>query len=123
MTAAYATHAEAWWFMHSRATIQLAPDGTSATLDSLGNRLLVKILSPAGAKFITMEARAVPTDWPKVLPLGQTWPAVSVSINSPARNVTRKPQSWVLKGNRMLIPIPVESPWQESFITPDGKSL
>jgi hypothetical protein len=52
---------EIWWFMHTKADIQVAADGASAVL-SMNNRMLVaQILSPAGARFSVMPAAPLPT--------------------------------------------------------------
>ncbi|MDF2927422.1 MAG: coagulation factor 5/8 type domain protein [Paenibacillaceae bacterium] len=48
---------DAWWFMHTRADIDLAADGRSAILKFEGEQLQASILSPAaGARFIAMDA-------------------------------------------------------------------
>lgn len=48
---------DAWWFMHTRAEIELAPDGRSAVLSHGGEQLLAQIATPAaGARFIVTDA-------------------------------------------------------------------
>ncbi|MBD2845491.1 DNRLRE domain-containing protein [Paenibacillus sp. IB182496] len=48
---------DAWWFMHTHADIEIAPDGRSAVLTYDGEQLLARILSPAtGAAFASMDA-------------------------------------------------------------------
>ncbi len=53
--------AEAWWFMHTKAVVELATDSVSATLTQSGKRMVARILSPAGAKFLVMDAKPLPT--------------------------------------------------------------
>jgi len=53
--------ADAWWFMHTAATVQIAEDGASATLAQGKVRLWARILTPGDAKFTVMEAQALPT--------------------------------------------------------------
>ncbi|MDQ3622928.1 MAG: PA14 domain-containing protein, partial [Verrucomicrobiota bacterium] len=54
--------AELWWFMHTRASISVDPDGTSATLQLGTKRLWAKILAgPAEAQFTVMSATPLPT--------------------------------------------------------------
>lgn len=52
---------EAWWFMHTEAEVELAPDGSTATLTRDGKRLIARVLAPAGARFSVMDARPLPT--------------------------------------------------------------
>ncbi|QOR69898.1 DNRLRE domain-containing protein [Ruania alkalisoli] len=56
-TASSAT--EAWWYLHTRARVDVAPDGQSAVLSHLGQgRVEARILSPSsGARFWVMDAR------------------------------------------------------------------
>lgn len=51
---------EAWWFMHTRAEIAIAPDGRSAILSQDGKRLAADLVSPPGAAFSVMDARPLP---------------------------------------------------------------
>lgn len=52
--------AEVWWFAHTRAAIDLADDGRSATLTQDGKRLRAKIISPTDARFEEMAASPMP---------------------------------------------------------------
>ncbi|MFD0867686.1 Ig-like domain-containing protein [Paenibacillus residui] len=52
---------ELYWFMHTRANIDIDDTGTSAVLSYGDKRLLVKILSPGEAKFSVMPAEPLPT--------------------------------------------------------------
>lgn len=50
---------ELWWFMHTKATIQVNADGKSAVLTQNGKKLWVQLISPdpnLNAKFTVMEA-------------------------------------------------------------------
>lgn len=62
---------EAWWFMHTAATVRVADDGRSATLQHAGRRLLVRILSSgdADAQFVAMDAKPL---WTSPDPAEQT---------------------------------------------------
>jgi hypothetical protein len=51
---------EIWWFMHTPAQVELAADGRSATLTAGKARLVVKLLSPKGARFEVMDAAPLP---------------------------------------------------------------
>ncbi len=53
--------AEVWWFMHTHATVQIAADGTTATLTQGKARLWARLLSPAEAKFEVLDAQPLPT--------------------------------------------------------------
>ncbi|MCS7464144.1 heparinase II/III family protein [Paenibacillus doosanensis] len=63
-----------WWFMHTKASVQIAEDGRSALLSQNGKRLSVRMVfppgdEPAGAVFQVMDAKPLPeSDNPK----GQT---------------------------------------------------
>ncbi|WP_322410836.1 DNRLRE domain-containing protein [Microbacterium invictum] len=48
---------EAWWFMHTTATINVAGDGRSAVLQKDGRQVLARIASPDGATFLNAEAK------------------------------------------------------------------
>ena len=50
-----------WWFMHTEADISVQPDGATALLTREGKKLWARVLSPAGASFTVMDARALPT--------------------------------------------------------------
>ncbi|CAG7653539.1 DNRLRE domain-containing protein [Paenibacillus allorhizosphaerae] len=53
---------EFWWFMHTSTQIdQIDPNGQWAMLKSGGKRLWARILSPAQAKFVAMDAQPLPT--------------------------------------------------------------
>ncbi|MCU6711291.1 Ig-like domain-containing protein [Paenibacillus sp. J5C_2022] len=60
---------ELYWFMHTRASIEISPDGTSAMLSQDGRQLYVKLLTPGNASFSVMDAVPLPTS-PN--PSGQT---------------------------------------------------
>lgn len=53
--------AELWWFMHTRASIEVAEDGRSAVLSRGGKRLLARVLEPAEAVFTVIDAAPLPT--------------------------------------------------------------
>lgn len=63
-----------WWFMHTDAAVEIAPDGTTATLKKGGETLIARIASPAGAKFTVMPAKSLPTSPPE--PSAATHPVV-----------------------------------------------
>lgn len=48
---------DVWWFMHTPATITVAEDGRSATLEQDGRRVLARISSPDGATFLNAAAK------------------------------------------------------------------
>lgn len=50
-----------WWFMHTRATIQLTDGGRTAVLEQNGKELHARLLSPAGATFTVEDAIAMPS--------------------------------------------------------------
>jgi hypothetical protein len=50
-----------WWFMHTLAKIEVTGSGNIATLTIGGKNLQAKILQPANARFIVMEAKPLPT--------------------------------------------------------------
>ena len=53
---------ELYWFMHTRASIDLLPDGRSAILSQSGQRVWVHFLeAPAGATLGVMDALSLPT--------------------------------------------------------------
>lgn len=53
---------EAWWFMHTAATITVSADGRSALLERGGASLLARLLdAPAGAQFSVRDAVPLPT--------------------------------------------------------------
>ena len=53
---------ELYWFMHTRASIELLPDGRSAILSQSGQRVWVRFLeAPAGATLGQMDAVSLPT--------------------------------------------------------------
>ncbi|TDE89688.1 hypothetical protein EXU48_19910 [Occultella glacieicola] len=75
---------DAWWFMHTYAAVQVAPDGLSAELTLRGARLLARILAgPAGAVF-TVAAAAPLASSP--VPSGQSTNAnvTKLAIELPA---------------------------------------
>ncbi|MDY7108059.1 MAG: heparinase II/III family protein [Planctomycetota bacterium] len=53
---------ELWWFMHTRATVELSGDGRSAILSLGGKRLEAHLLAPTGGgRFEVREARPLPS--------------------------------------------------------------
>lgn len=57
-----------WWFAHTAATITVAADGRSATLEQSGQKLLARLVSPADATLLEMAARPL---WTSPDPAGQ----------------------------------------------------
>ena len=159
--------AEAWWFMHTIANIKVDADGVSAVLDSKGQRLLARILSPAGAKFTAMKpvalpsspvtpdsvkenanvgwtkltihlsgmtdlrltvvfvplkpGQADPTSWPKVMPLGSTWPSGIVGI-VPQDNATHAYlRPWSILPGRIHIQLPSGTPFKAVVVSLEGQ--
>jgi hypothetical protein len=53
--------ADLWWFAHTPAKIDLAPDRRTATLRIDDRRMLVTLAEPAEARFDVREARPLPT--------------------------------------------------------------
>jgi len=51
---------ELWWFMHTPASVRIADDGHTATLEQVGAQLRAEVLSPADAKFQIMDAQPLP---------------------------------------------------------------
>ena len=58
---AFESPAEVWWFAHTMAKVTLSEDGRSAVLTQDGKALRARIVSPAEAKFVVMDARPLPT--------------------------------------------------------------
>ena len=56
-----ARSAEVWWFVHTKAQIEVATDGRSATLSQDGKRLKVVVQEPSTARLETMAASPLPT--------------------------------------------------------------
>lgn len=54
------TASPVWWFMHTKADINIQSDASEAVLTQNGKHLYMKVLSPAGAKFQAMEAAPMP---------------------------------------------------------------
>ena len=52
---------EVWWFAHTQADIEIAPDGKSAVLTQNGKRMRAVITSDNDAKFTVMDAVKLPT--------------------------------------------------------------
>ena len=52
---------EVWWFAHTQADIEVAPDGKSAVLTQNGKRMSAVITSDNDAKFTVMDAVKLPT--------------------------------------------------------------
>ncbi|HOX40401.1 MAG TPA: heparinase II/III family protein [Candidatus Brocadiia bacterium] len=52
--------AEAWWFLHTKAQINLSDDRKSATLRQDDALLTARLLEPAGGEFSVMEAEPLP---------------------------------------------------------------
>jgi hypothetical protein len=48
---------EVWWFVHTRAQVQLETDGRTATLTQDGKRLWARLLTPSDAVFTVMDAQ------------------------------------------------------------------
>ncbi|MFZ5831234.1 MAG: heparinase II/III domain-containing protein [Planctomycetota bacterium] len=57
--------ADLWWFLHTKAQVEVTPDGRSATLRQGSKRLNVALLEPSAARFEVMPAEALPMS-PKV---------------------------------------------------------
>lgn len=52
---------DAWWFLHTQAQIELAPDGSQATLTQGNARLVARIVQTPGARFEVMPAAPLPS--------------------------------------------------------------
>jgi hypothetical protein len=52
---------DVWWFLHTRAAIELEKGGRRAVLREEGERLEARLLAPRGARFSVMEAEPLPT--------------------------------------------------------------
>lgn len=52
-----AKQTDVWWFMHTRADIQVPRNGKIAVLEQKGKRMAVRILAPADAVFTVMDAK------------------------------------------------------------------
>jgi len=48
---------EAWWFMHTKADVQIGADASTAVLRQNGKRLQAKLLTPVSAQFTVKKAR------------------------------------------------------------------
>jgi len=55
------TPSELYWLMHTKATIEIDPDGTTAILSQDGRKLAVQIISPAAASFSVLPAEPMQT--------------------------------------------------------------
>ncbi|HWI58314.1 MAG TPA: hypothetical protein VNZ22_13895, partial [Bacillota bacterium] len=53
--------AEVWWFMHTPASVNVAPDGRSATLTIGTAQLQAQLLAPKEAKFSVLDPEPLPT--------------------------------------------------------------
>ena len=53
--------ADIYWFVHTRAQVELAKDKRSATLIQGGKKMIATLVSPAGATFDIMAATPLPT--------------------------------------------------------------
>ncbi|NOK61368.1 MAG: hypothetical protein GFH27_549305n137 [Chloroflexi bacterium AL-W] len=53
--------ADGWWFMHTRARVQVSDDGQSAMLYSGEQRMWVRILSPAEATLRVLDPKPLPS--------------------------------------------------------------
>jgi hypothetical protein len=51
---------EAWWFMHTRADVQIGDDASTAVLHQDGKQLWAKLLTPASGEFTVRAARPLP---------------------------------------------------------------
>ncbi|HEY3282587.1 MAG TPA: heparinase II/III family protein [Armatimonadota bacterium] len=49
-----------WWFLHTRAAVELSPDGRGATLTQDGKQLHLRLLSPDSARLTVMDAAPLP---------------------------------------------------------------
>ncbi len=55
------TNVDAFWFMHTKADIEIAKNGKSAMLSQDGVRLWAELLDPQDLRFTIMEAKPLPT--------------------------------------------------------------
>ncbi|MCX7621393.1 MAG: heparinase II/III-family protein, partial [Acidimicrobiales bacterium] len=53
--------ADVWWFMHTRASIDVSSDGRSALLTQDGQLIRARVVAPVGARFSVWEATPLPT--------------------------------------------------------------
>lgn len=53
--------ADLWWFLHTQARVELAPDGRRATLRQEGKQFEVVLQEPKGARFEVRAAEALPS--------------------------------------------------------------
>jgi hypothetical protein len=51
---------EVWWFMHTRAIIEVSADGKSAILTQQGKRMKASLVSPKEGKFLSLKAEPLP---------------------------------------------------------------
>lgn len=51
---------EVWWFMHTRATIEVSTDSKTAILTQQGKRMKASLVSPKEGKFLSMKAQPLP---------------------------------------------------------------
>jgi hypothetical protein len=74
------------WNFHTFATVQIAPDGRSATLTRNGATLKARILSPAGARFSTANTQPPPPQEPNpgltnlVIPIQQQTAPATIAV-------------------------------------------
>ena len=52
---------ELWWFMHTRAQVDIHDDGNTAVLKQGGEKLRAVLVSPSGVQFETMAAEPLPS--------------------------------------------------------------
>jgi hypothetical protein len=53
--------AEVWWFFHTPAQVKVSDDGKSATLSQGEKRFQTRLVSPAKATFVVLDAQPLPT--------------------------------------------------------------
>lgn len=76
---------EAWWFLHTSATIEISADGRTATLTRGVQRLAARITSPGDATFLNADPRPL---WTSPDPAGQNANAGVRKLTIRLRGVT-----------------------------------
>ena len=51
---------DVWWFMHTSAILDISADGKSVVMSKGGKKMVAKIVSPASASFMIMDAKPLP---------------------------------------------------------------
>lgn len=51
---------DVWWFMHTRANIEVSADGKSAILSQGGKNMYARLISPANGIFLALKAEPLP---------------------------------------------------------------